>query len=360
MRSGGFEHSLILRAIVGSQAYGTSTPQSDIDYKGIYAQPTRDLISFGYKEQVEIGKDDTMFEIRRFLQLVQSANPTVLELLYSPDDCILHRSPAYEILVRERDKFLTKQCANSFGGYAIAQIKKATALDKKMNWEASRVTRKTVIDFCYVYEDGKTIALTTYLKRENMMQEYCGLVALNHINNSFALYYDYSKQYDNARGKLNDLGYSGIVHENSNEVRLSSVPKDAKPVCFMHWNKDGWSRHCKDYHQYQVWLEERNEQRFVDNQHGQKVDGKNLMHCRRLLDVALEIATDKTIHVRRPDAERLMKIRRGEVHLLEIIEHAENDIKTLDELFANSDLPNECDKDFVNDLLIEIRQTVNI
>jgi len=39
MRSGGFEHSLILRAIVGSQAYGTSTPQSDIDYKGIYAQP---------------------------------------------------------------------------------------------------------------------------------------------------------------------------------------------------------------------------------------------------------------------------------------------------------------------------------
>ena len=84
------------------------------------------------------------------------------------------------------------------------------------------------------------------------------------------------------------------------------------------------------------------------------------MHCRRSLDVALEIATDKTIHVRRPDAERLMKIRRGEVHLQEIIEQAENDIKKLDELFANSNLPMECDKDFVNELLLEIRQSVNI
>lgn len=361
MRSAGdFNYYLILRAIVGSQAYGTSTPQSDIDHKGIYSQSTNDLISFNYKEQIEISKDETLYEVRRFLQLVQSANPTVLELLYSPTDCIVEKSLAYDILVRERDKFLTKQCANSFGGYAIAQIKKATALDKKMNWEASRVTRKTVLDFCYVYEDGKTISLNAFLKREKMEQGNCGLVALNHINNSYALYYDYSKHYENARGKMSDLGYSGIVHENSNEVRLSSVTKEAKPVCFMHWNKDGWSRHCKDFHQYQVWLEERNEQRYVDNQHGQKVDGKNLMHCRRLLDVALEIASQKTINVRRPNADYLLKIRRGEVPLNEIIEQAENDIQDLDQMFANSDLPSEVNRDFVNDLLLEIRKTVNL
>ena len=27
---------IIFKTIVGSQAYGTSTPESDIDYKGIY------------------------------------------------------------------------------------------------------------------------------------------------------------------------------------------------------------------------------------------------------------------------------------------------------------------------------------
>jgi predicted nucleotidyltransferase len=188
------KHTIILRAIVGSQAYGTSTPQSDIDYKGIYAQPTKDLISFGYKEQIEISKDETLYEIRRFLQLTQSANPTVLELLFSPNDCIVEKHHAYEILIRERHKFLTKQCANSFGGYAIAQIKKATALDKKMNWEAARVSRKTVLDFCYVYENGKSIPLTKYLQREGMKQEFCGLVALEHMRDSYAIYYDYSMQ----------------------------------------------------------------------------------------------------------------------------------------------------------------------
>lgn len=351
-------YTTILRAIVGSQAYGTSTPQSDIDYKGIYAQPTNDLISFNYKEQIEISKDETLYEVRRFLQLLQSANPTVLELLYSPEDCIVERHRVYDILLRERDRFLTKQCANSFGGYAIAQIKKATALDKKMNWEASRVIRKTVLDFCYVYENGKTLSLSTYLKREGMKQEYCGLVALNHMRDSYALYYDYSMQYANARGKMSELGYKGIVQDNSNEVCLSSVTKEALPVCLMHWNKDGWSRHCKDYHQYQVWLAERNEQRYVDNQHGQKVDGKNLMHCRRLLDVALEIAEHKTITVRRPNADYLLKIRRGEVHLMEIIEQAENDIQRLDDLFAASNLAGEVDKTFVNDLLLEVRAAI--
>lgn len=350
--------TLLFRAIVGSQAYGTATPTSDVDYKGIYSQPIKDLISFNYKEQIELGKDETHYEVRRFLQLVQSANPTVLELLYSPTDCILTNSKQYGILARERDKFLTKQCVNSFGGYAIAQIKKATALDKKMNWEAKRVQRKTVLDFCYVYENGKTLPLVKYLKREGLVQENCGLVRLDHISNSFALYYDYSKQYDNARGRMADLGYSGIVGEDSNEVRVSSVAKDAAPLCLLNWNKDGWSRHCRDYHQYQEWLKERNEQRYVDNQHGQKVDGKNLMHCRRLLDVALEIATEKTINVRRPNAESLLKIRRGEVPLLELIAQAEEDIKGLNDLYASSGLPDTVDKEFVNDLLLEIRESL--
>jgi len=350
----------IMRAIVGSQAYGTSTPTSDIDHKGIYAQTTRELVSFGYKEQIEISKDETLYEIRRFLQLIQSANPTVLELLYSPDDCILTRTPAYEILVRERHKFLTKGCANSFGGYAIAQIKKATALDKKMNWEMSRVERKGVLDFCYVYEEGKTMPVDKYLKREGMQQEHCGLVALQHMRDCYALYYDYSAKFSNARGKMADLKFKGIVGEGSNEVRLSSVPRDILPVTVMYWNKDGYSVHCRDYHQYQQWLLERNEQRYVDTQHGQKIDGKNMMHCRRLLDVALEIATDKNINVRRPDAAELLKIRRGEVKLIDIVNQAEADIKRLDSLFKQSDLPDEVDKEWVNELLLEIRDTVKL
>jgi hypothetical protein len=352
--------NLLFRAIVGSQAYGTSTPTSDTDFKGIFSSDLKSLIGFGYKEQIEIGKDETIYELRRFLQLIQSANPTVLELLYSPEDCIVHTSPAYELLKKNRDKFLTVQCANSFGGYAIAQIKKARGLDKKMNYEKSRVERKTPLDFCYVYDEqrGSTEPLTAWFKRNShMKQEHCGLVRLNHIRDCYALHYDWGATYENARGKMTANGFKGIVGEDSNELRLSSVPKESSPETLLYYNKDGYSVHCKDYREYQTWLENRNTQRYVDTvTHGQQIDGKNLMHCRRLLEMAVEIPTEGTIKVRRPNASELLKIRRGEVSLEELLDKSEQDIKNLDQLFASSGLPKEVDAEWVNELLLEIRE----
>ena len=336
----------IFKAIVGSQSYGTSTPTSDIDYKGVYMQDVNELISFGYKEQFEAGKDECYYEARRFMQLLQSANPTVLELLYSPTDCIIQTSPQFELLVKNRDKFLTKKSLLSFGGYAIAQIKKAKGLDKKMNWEKARVERKTPLDFVYCYVNGKTMPIEKWLQIEGKIQENCGLVALDHFRDCFALYYS---------GDVN-LGFKGIVLDGSNSVRLTSVPKGMTPDTIVYYNKDGYSMHCKDYKEYETWLENRNTQRYVDIKgHNQQIDGKNLLHCRRLLDMAIEIATEKTINVRRPNAEYLLSIRKGEVDLDAIIEQAEKDLKVLDELFAKSGLPADCDKDFVNDLLLQVR-----
>jgi len=340
----------LFRVIVGSQSYGTNVEGSDIDYKGIYAQDTDELIGFGYKEQLNTNKDDTSYEIRRFIELLESANPTVLEMLFSPEDCIVEKHPAFDILIENRHKFLTKKCLFSFGGYAIAQIKKARGLDKKMNWEKDRITRKTPIDFVYAYVNGKTIPISDFLNKGSILndnkQESCGLVALDHFKDCYALYYDYS----------GDLNYSGIIAEGSNEVRLSSVPKDQTPLTIIYYNKDGYTMHCKDYKEYTEWLKNRNTQRYVDlASHDQQIDGKNLLHTRRLLDMAMEIAQTGNIQVRRPNAEYLKKIRKGQVSLEEIIENAEKDIKGLDELYKNSNLPDKVDREFVNKLLLEIR-----
>lgn len=351
--------NLLFRAVVGSQAYGTSTPTSDTDYKGIFASPLQDLIGFGYKEQIEIGKDETIYEVRRFLQLIQSANPTVLELLYSPEDCIVHTSPAYDLLKENRHKFLTTQCANSFGGYAIAQIKKARGLDKKMNFEKARIERKTPLDFCYVYENGKSKQFSKYMIEQELQQEYCGLVRLEHIKDCYALYYDYQAVYgkDQRNRPIEPLGFKGIIGEDSNELRLSSIPKYMDALCLLYYNKDGYSMHCKDYKEYQDWLTNRNTQRYVDTvSHGQKIDGKNMMHCRRLLEMAREIATEGTIKVRRENASELLKILRGEVSLEQLLEQSEQDIKDLDKLFEQSGLPEVVDPVWVNELLLEIRK----
>jgi hypothetical protein len=336
---------IIYKVIVGSQSYGTNVESSDIDYKGVYAQDVDELIGFGYKEQIENNKDDVEYEIRRFIQLLETANPTVLEMLFSPEDCIVEKHPAFEILIKNRYKFLTKKCLNSFGGYAIAQIKKAKGLDKKMNWEKDRVTRKTPIDFVYVHVDGKTVPVKKYLKDNNLHQDKCGLVALDHFRDCYALYYD-----------VNNFGYKGIILEDSNEIRLSSVPKGEMPLTVVYYNKDGYTVHCKDYREYTDWLKNRNTQRYIDiKSHDQQIDGKNLLHCRRLLDMAVEIAKTGDIKVRRPNAEYLKSIRKGLVPLEDIISEAENDIKGLDELYKNSNIPDKVDKGVSNKILLEIR-----
>ena len=335
---------LIFKAIVGSQSYGTSTPTSDIDIKGVYMQSVAELVSFGYKEQIEVTKDECYYEVRRFLQLLQSANPTVLELLYSPDDCVLETSPPFEIIKQHREMFLTQKCLHSFGGYVVAQIKKAKGLDKKMNWEKARVERKTPIDFVYAYVDGKTMPIERWLALQQKEQTHCGLVALDHFKDCYALYYDTA------------IGFKGIAMDDSNTIRLSSVPKGITPDTIVYYNKDGYSMHCKDYKAYQEWLAARNTQRYVDIQgHNQQIDGKNLLHCRRLLDMALEIATERTINVRRANADYLLSIRRGEIDLDSIITTAEQDLKRLENAFANSKLPENCDSEFVNHLLLEVR-----
>lgn len=352
------DQNLIFKTIVGSQAYGTSTPASDIDFKGVYVQSIDDILSFRYNEQIEIGKDECYYEVRRFLQLAQSANPNILEMLFMHDEGIVYSAPAWNLIRNHKEKFLTKKCCQSFGGYAVAQIRKARGLDKKMNWEKSRVERKTPLDFCYLYQNGQSVAITKYLRDEGMEQELCGLVALDHMRDCYAIYYDWSKHY--ADQKRNDksfegFNFKGIIHENSNELLLSSVPKYATPLCLLYYNKDGYSMHCKDYREYTEWLEKRNTQRFVDTAHGQQIDGKNLLHCRRLLDMAIEIAKTGTLNVKRPNAEYLLQIRRGEVALDSIIDQAEKDIEELDKLYDESDLPTTVEMDFINDLLLEVR-----
>ena len=288
---------IIFKTIVGSQAYGTSTKNSDLDIKGVYIQDIDDIISFNYLEQFEVSKDECYFEVRRFLQLLESANPTVLEMLFMPKDCALENSAEFELISKNREKFLTKRCCHSFAGYAIAQIKKAKTLDKKMNWEQDRIERKLPLEFCYIYLNGKTYPATEYLKSKNLIVENCGLVKLNHLKDCYALYYS----------KKEGI-YNGLFSENGNDVKLSSVLKGENPIGMMYFNKENYSKHCKDYLEYTEWLNSRNVQRYVDIKgHNQKIDGKNLLHCRRLLDVAAEIAELKTINVRRPNAEYLLK-----------------------------------------------------
>ena len=107
----------LLLVIRGSHAYGTNIETSDTDYAGVFIQSQEDIFGFNYKEQINDDTNDTViYEIKRFLQLLASNNPTVLELLNTPKDCIIYKDPIFDLVLENRDKFITKVCAKSFGG----------------------------------------------------------------------------------------------------------------------------------------------------------------------------------------------------------------------------------------------------
>ena len=379
---------ILFETIIGSQAYGTQTPTSDVDKKFVYILPEDCILGTGYIEQLNVNKDYVGWEIRRFLELMASNNPTVLELLNSPEDCIITKHPMFDLILEHKDKFITKICKNSFGGYAVQQIKKAKGLNKKQNWEKDKVTRKDVLDFVYVIKGEKSIPWKKWNKDKESPdgklyeEKFCGVVNVPNARDLYVVYFDYdanncfneripehmreaSKAWRKEEGHPMGFGYKGLVKTGegqnvaeSNQLRLSSIPKGQTPICNIIYNKDSYSTHCKDYKEYEEWLENRNEQRYVDTQaHGQKIDGKNMMHCMRLIRMAQEIGAGKGIIVRRPDAQELLSIRRGEVDLDNLIDMAEEEIARMDEIFDNSDLPNSVDKDLVNDLLIKIRKS---
>jgi hypothetical protein len=352
---------IIFEGIVGSQAYGIATPTSDVDKKGVFIQDQDSILGFGYIDQVNDTKNDqTFYEIKRFIELLASNNPNILELLNLPDDCIVYKDPIFDLVLEHKNSFITKMCRNSFGGYAVEQIRKARGLNKKIS-NPMDSKRKEVLDFCYVVEDGKSVSVKSYLEEYRLKQEHCGLVSLDHMKYMYVAYYDKIAHLQSKGINLSapPAGFKGIVSDEieSNDVSTSSVPKGMIPEFIMYFNKEGYSSYCKDYKDYFDWVEKRNPERYNDNiGHGGNYDGKNLAHCHRLLDMAIEIGEGKGINIRRNNREELLSIRRGEYDYDKLVEDAENKIKRMDDVFESSALPRAIDRVFLDDLLIKIRK----
>lgn len=339
-------HLLLLDSISGSKAYGLDGTHSDTDVRGVFVLPKKTLYGLSYTPQVNNESNDiTYYELKRFIELLAKNNPNILELLYIPTDCLLYEHPLFAKI--KQVQVLSKLCRNTYGSYAMSQIKKARGLNKKIHNPMSP-DRKTILDFCYIVYQQGSIPLRKWLKLRGFVQEQCGLVNIPHMRNMYAVYYDPTSQ----------LGYRGILQkENANDVVMSSIPKGEKVITYLSFNNDGYSSYCKDYKEYWQWVEERNDARYQNTlEHGKNYDAKNLMHTFRLLTMAEEIAKEGRLIVRRPDREFLLKIKKGEFEYEDLVKQAEERAHLLDDLYAKSDLPDTPDVEGLEKVLIEVRE----
>ncbi len=340
------EGCILFECISGSRAYGTDLPTSDTDIKGVFIMPEERLFGLGYIEQVNDERNDVVYyELRRFVELLMKNNPNILEMLNSPTDCILHKDPLFDLLTT--DLFLSKLCKNAFAGYAFSQIKKAHGLNKKIVNPMSE-ERKLILDFCYVVKGQGSTPLSKWLKDNDLQQEKCGLVNIPNMQGCYAVFYD-------ADGSKH---YKGIMRKDeANDVLLSSVVKGETPVATLFFNKDGYSKYCKDYREYWDWVKNRNEARYENTvSSGKNYDAKNMMHTFRLLDMAEEMLKTGKVNVRRPNREQLLKIRKGEFEYDTLIEQAERKLVDIEKAFDACDLPETPDVEKIEPILIDIRR----
>jgi uncharacterized protein len=341
---------VLLRCISGSQAYGLALPHSDTDIKGVFVLPKVEYYGLQYIDQLNNDTNDMMYyEIKKFIDLLLKNNPNIIELLSTPNDCVLHKHPVMDLI--QPEMFLSKLCNQTFGQYAFAQIKKAKGLNKKIVNPIAK-DRKTVLDFCYMVQGQGSVPAKQWLAEKNVMHEHCGLVKIDHMRDMYALF---QKSQTNEPVKFRGI-FSG---ETADDVLLSSVPKGLEPLAILCFNKDGYSIYCKDYKAYWAWVNERNEERYANTvNHGKNYDSKNMMHVFRLLNMAEEIARFKQVNVRRTDREELLKIRAGEFLYEDLVKRAEDKMARINELFIASDLPDAPDWENAQNILIGMRQVV--
>lgn len=339
--------TILFLAKSGSHAYGLNTPTSDVDLRGIFVAPKEIFYGLYVPEQAsDETNDSTLYELKRFVDLLSKQNPNIVELLGMPEDCVLVRHPLFGKILEHKSKFITRKIRDTFGGYAIAQIGKSRGLNKKIVKPMDK-DKKTPMDFCYLlWGNGTALPVSEFLENSGHKQEYCGLAAYSHGKDCYSLFYDYS----------HDKNYRGISFADSNDVHLTSIPKGQNSIGVMVYNKDAYSIYCREYKEYWEWVEKRNPHRYDKNiEVGKGYDTKNMMHCIRLLRMAEEMLRTGELNVRRPDREYLLDIRNGKFEHADLLEYAENKIKLLDELVPVSPLPAEVDTELLNKLLIEIR-----
>lgn len=147
--------NLCYETMMGSEAYGVASNNSDMDVYGAVFPPKElvfphlagEIPGFGNQierfnqwqkphiEAFEKQWDFSIYSIVRFFQLAMENNPNMLDALFTPSRCVLSTTHAWQNVRDNRKIFLHKGSWHKLKGYAysqLAKIKTKNAVGKRL------------------------------------------------------------------------------------------------------------------------------------------------------------------------------------------------------------------------------------
>ena len=144
----------IVKIIFGSHLYGTNTPQSDQDFKGVFLPTKREVylgkIPKSYRidskknNNVKNTSEDTdceMYSLHYFIKMACDGETSVLDMLHAPDNMLIYTSDIWKDITLNKHLFYTKNL-RALIGYARRQASKYGIRGSRLN------DAKKVLDYC--------------------------------------------------------------------------------------------------------------------------------------------------------------------------------------------------------------------
>lgn len=332
---------IIMDAVVGSQSFGLATETSDVDTRGVFIIPMNYRIGYEYIDQVADEQNNHVYwELSKFIELLNKANPSSLEFLNSAPKDIITGAEWFDYF-RQYD-WLSMQCRDTFVKYAQGQLQRAYGLNKKV-FDPQPEEPPKILDFCHVIRGNDSIPLRDFMHAYgDDDQKWYAISAIDHIDNGFAIFHE--PHLDDVHADAESCGrwaYGFVRDENkSNELQLNSIPKGIKPIGSMFYNKNAYSRAYKLHTEYWAWVKMRNEERYANTmKQGKGYDAKNVMHCIRLLMTAKDIAINHIVTVdRSKDREFLFDIKHAKYSYDEVVKLGNDMVNEVIAAFDNTTL----------------------
>lgn len=339
-------HRTIYLARAGSMSYGTNTESSDEDFKGICIPPSEYYFGFVKNfEQAELHKPDVViYEITKFFKLAADCNPNALEMLFVDPSDMIYIDELGELLIENRELFLSKKVKHTMTGYAISQLKRI------------KLHKQYLLNPPTIYPTRAALGLPeqTLIPQNQLM----------------AAQAEVQKELDKFQFDFMDdltdstkIGIRGVMSEMLGELKITTEE---------HWmaiarkiglsdnfiqimqRERAYTSSKREWDQYQNWKTNRNPTRaLLEEKFG--YDTKHAYHLVRLIRMCREILTTGKVLVKRPDREELLSIRNGAWSYDQLIEFAENEEKSLNEIYNQSNfLPKSPNREKLDKLCIQL------